>query len=321
MTPVAPDGVPPSATVSILTFNGEAYLERIITALEGQDYAGSTEILVVDSGSTDGTLGILARHPQVRVHSIPNSEFGHGRTRNLVAQLATGELVAYLTHDAVPVGSGWLSALLAPMIDDERIAAVVGRQIARPGALPMQKYDIARTFASLGPEFGITVTYDHGQLTTANALATAGFYSDVNSAARRSVLTGPVPYREVSYAEDQLFGRDVIRAGLRKAYAPQALVEHSNDLTVRELGARIQEETRGLRNIGTAIPPMSRGRMVKQIVRGWIVDTVAITADHELGTGARFRALVINPVVHVVKWSNYRTATLHPAPAQDTNPS
>jgi rhamnosyltransferase len=319
MRPAARARALPLATVSVLTFNAETYLERILDALETQDYAGGAEILVVDSGSTDGTLEILARHPRVRVHAIPNSEFGHGRTRNLVAQLATGEFVAYLTHDAVPAGSGWLSALLAPMIDDERIAAVVGKQRARPGALPMQKYDIARTFASLGPEFGITVTYDHGQLTTSNALDQAGFYSDVNSAARRSVLTGPVPYRDVAYAEDQLFGRDVIRAGLRKAYAPQAVVEHSNDLTIRQLGARIRDETHGLQSIGTVISPMRRGRLLKQVVRGSLVDAGEILTDHELTPGAKLRALFVNPAVHVVKWSSYRAATL--APAQDTNPS
>ena len=310
----------PSATVSILSYNGERYLDAILRSLETQDYSGPIEILVVDSGSTDGTLAILAAHPEVRVHRIPNAEFGHGRTRNLVAELARGELVAYLTHDAVPTGTGWLSALLAPLIDDERIVAVVGKQVARPGALPLQKYDIARTFASQGPDYGVTVTYDHGQLGESAALETAAFYSDVNSAARRRVLLEAIPYRDVSYAEDQLFARDVLRAGLRKAYAPEAVVEHSNDLTIRELGRRIQEETHGLQAIGTHIPPVSIGRMLKQIVRGSIVDAGSIITDRELTAGARLRALFVNPVAHVVKWSNHRAATLHPTPAQDSNP-
>ncbi len=310
----------PSATVSILTYDGERYLERILTALEAQDYPGETEILVIDSGSTDGTLEILSRHPAVRVHRIPNTEFGHGRTRNLVAELATGELVAYLTHDAIPAGPGWLSAILAPMIDDERIVAVVGKQVARPGALPLQKYDIARTFAAQGPDYGVTVVWDRGQFADDAALETAGFYSDVNSAARRSVLRGQIPYRDVPYSEDQLFARDVLRAGMRKAYAPAAVVEHSNDLTIRELGTRIQEETHGLQSIGTVIPPVSVGRMLKQIIRGSVIDAAAIVTDRELTAGARLRALFVNPAAHVVKWSNQRAATLHPTPAQDSNP-
>lgn len=311
----------PDVTVSILTLNGARYLARILEAIEQQDYPGRTEILVVDSGSTDATLDIVAEHPRVRLHMLSPGEFGHGRTRNLVAELATGEFVVYLTHDAVPVGDGWLSALLAPLLDDDRIAGVVGRQVARPGALPLQKYDIARTFAALGPPHGVTVTYDSGQLDAPGALERAGFYSDVNSAARRSVLRGAVPYRDVSYAEDQLFGRDLLRAGLRKAYAPQAVVEHSNDLTVRELGPRIAEEVHGLRSIGTRIAPVSRARMLRYILGGIATDARDIVRDPDLSAGERARALLVNPRLHVVKWRHYRAATLTADPPRQETPS
>ena len=304
----------PAVTVSILTYNGERYLERILSAVEDQDYAGPVEVLVVDSGSTDRTLEIVRRHPGVRLHEIPNSEFGHGRTRNLVAQLAEGEFVAYLTHDAVPLGRDWLTSLVAPMVADPEVAGVVGRQVARSNALPMQKYDIRRTFASQGPDSGATVIFDRGQFDEPGALERAGFYSDVNSAARRSVLRGAVPYRDVPYAEDQLFGRDVLRAGLGKAYAPGAVVEHSNDLTIRELGARIGEEVEGLRAIGTPIAPVSRRRMLRYILGGVVIDAGQIVRDPDLGAGARIRALLVNPVVHVVKWRSYRAATLSAVP-------
>lgn len=311
----------PSVTVSILTLDGERYLERILSAIERQDYPGPTEILVVDSGSTDATLDIVAAHPAVRLHRLAPGEFGHGRTRNLVAELATGELVVYLTHDAVPVGSGWLSALVAPLVDDERVAGVVGRQVARPTALPLQKYDIARTFAALGPADRVTITADTGQLDEPGALERAGFYSDVNSAARRSVLRGPVPYRDVAYAEDQLFGRDLLRAGLRKAYAPDAVVEHSNDLTRRELGPRIVEEVEGLRSIGTVIAPVSRLRMLRYMASGILVDARDILRDRDLTPAQRLRALLVNPPLHVVKWTSYRAATLSAVALQQEIPS
>jgi rhamnosyltransferase len=85
MTISQPENVVPDAlvTVAVLTYNGETYLEQILTAVEAQAIDGEVDILVIDSGSTDGTLGIVARHPGVRLHQIPNSEFGHGKTRNL----------------------------------------------------------------------------------------------------------------------------------------------------------------------------------------------------------------------------------------------
>ena len=300
----------PSVTVAILTYNGETYLGAILDSLRTQAYEGPVEVLVIDSGSTDRTLQIVAEHPEVRLHTIPNSEFGHGKTRNLAAQLATGEIVAYLTHDAVPRDDRWLQAIVEPLLDDERVAAVMGKQVPRPGCYPLLKYEIQSVFAGMGPDFGTTIFRDDGFLASTGERDAAGFYSDVNCAARRAVLVGPVPYRDVPYAEDQLFGRDLIDNGYRKAYAPRAAVEHSNDLTLRESGRRAIEEVVGLREIGTVIPPLARTSVLRLAVRGALLDTARIIRDPEFGLRARLKWLFANPWFHWVKWTNYRRATL-----------
>lgn len=299
----------PSVTVAVLTFNGEQYLDALLAAVESQRYDGEVDVLVIDSGSTDRTLEIIAAHPVARLHSIPNSEFGHGTTRNLAAQLATGEFVAYLTHDAVPASDRWLGELIAPMADDERIAAVVGKQVARRSAPPVLKYDIRRVFERMGPDYGITVVWDTGRAVSEGERAAAAFYSDANSAARRSVLTGPVPYRDVAYAEDQLFGRDVFDGGLRKAYAPQAAVEHSNDTTLATFGSRIAADLTGLRQIGTEIAPVSWLAAVKQWVKWTAADAAYILIDPDYSIGSRLYWLIVNPWYHAAKWSAYRRAS------------
>jgi len=302
----------PSVTVAILTYNGQDYLAQILDRLQEQDYPGRVEVLVIDSGSTDSTLEIVARHPEVNLHTIPNSEFGHGRTRDLAARLASGEFVAYLTHDAVPMGNGWLSALVAPMIDDERIAAVMGKQEPRPWCYPLLKYEIMGVFTGLGPDFGVTVFRDDGTLVSKGLRDAAGFYSDVNSAARRSILAGPVPYRDVPYAEDQFFGRDLIDKGYRKAYAPRASVQHSNDLSLSESGARAIDEVVGLRQVGTVIPELSRVSVLRLAVRGALLDTPRILRDPDYSAITKLRWLFANPVFHWVKWTSYRAATRLP---------
>lgn len=299
----------PSATVAILTYNGDRYLDEILSAVEAQEWDGDVEILVIDSGSTDGTLGIVREHPRVRLHAISNAEFGHGRTRDLAARLATGEFVAYLTHDATPATSRWLHELLAPMLDDERIVAVLGKQLPRPHCHPMLKYEIEGTFAGLGPDFGVTVFRDTGTFASRGEFEAAAFYSDVNAAARRNILTGSIPYRDVSYAEDQLFGRDVLSAGLRKAYAPKAAVVHSNDLTIREAGRRAIDEVVGLRRIGTAIPAMSHSQAFRATLRGIVSDGLRIVRDRQWSVAGRLRWLVVNPWYQVSKWSGHRRAT------------
>lgn len=300
----------PIATVAILTYNGEDYLERILAQLRLQEVDGEFEVLVIDSGSTDSTLEIVRRFPEVRLHEIPNEEFGHGRTRNLAARLARGRFVAYLTHDAVPTTSRWLAELIAPFAIDERIVAVMGKQVPRPGCFPLLKYEIQGMFAGFGPDFGTSVFYKDPSMTDEGVLSAIGFYSDVNSAARREFLTDVIPYRDVRYAEDQLFGRDLVEAGYRKAYAPRAAVEHSNDLTLDEYGRRIFDETVGLRQIGFPIPRMSRGAQVRLTVRGILGDTLRILRDRDYSWKRKLYWLVVNPAFQVRKWSSYRPSTL-----------
>jgi rhamnosyltransferase len=300
----------PSATVAILTFNGETYLGAILDALRTQQYDGDWSVLVIDSGSTDRTLEIVGAHPEVRLHQIPNSDFGHGKTRNLAASLASTEFVAYLTHDAVPISPLWLSEIVRPMVDDDRVVAVMGKQVPRPDCYPLLKYEIQSVFRGMGPDFGTTIFYDDGTLAERGLRDSAAFYSDANSATRRNILLGPVPYRDVSYAEDQLFGRDLIDGGYRKAYAPGAAVEHSNDLTIAESGRRMREEVMGLREIGTIIPPLRRRGAFRLIVRGILADSVRIIADRDFGPVEKLSWLVRNPGYVVVKWTNYRRATV-----------
>jgi glycosyltransferase involved in cell wall biosynthesis len=294
------------ATVVVLTYNGERYLRDLLGALSVQRIDGEFETLVIDSGSTDATLDIVADFPAVRLVQIPNSEFGHGRTRNFAAHQARGRYVAYLTHDAVPAHDRWLYELLKPFELNDRVAAVMGSQIPRPSAFPLLKYEIRSVFDGFGPGFGTTLFYDDDFITSEGVRNAVTFYSDVNSAARRDILTGPVPYQDVSYAEDQLFGRDIIAAGLMKAYAPRASVIHSNDLTLAEYDERMTEETMGQREVGidVAVPSVSVvGRMV---TRGVALDMVKLMRDRDFSWRRKLYYLVIGPLYHLQKWRGVR---------------
>jgi len=298
------------ATVVILTYNGERYLRRILEALRLQtELSGEIEVLIIDSGSTDSTIEIIREFPEVRVHCIPNHEFQHGRTRNLAAKLAQGEFVAYLTHDAVPLGPHWLANLLAPFSISSNVVAVVGKQAPRAHCFPLLKYEIRGVFAGLGADHGITLYQSPPGAIDEGMIAGLGFYSDVNSAARRATLVGSIPYREVDYAEDQLFGQAVIRAGLIKAYASGAAVEHSNDLSLSEYGKRIFDETVGLRKIGYNIPEMTKRAQLTLTLRGIVGDTARILRDPAYRPIRKLYWLVLNPVFQVRKWSSYRPAS------------
>jgi rhamnosyltransferase len=302
------------ATVVVLTYNGERYLGELLRGVASQKVDGEVEILVIDSGSTDATLAIVAEYPGVRLVEIPNEEFGHGRTRNRAAHLARGRYVAYLTHDAVPAHDRWLYELLKPFELTHRVVAVMGRQIARPSAFPLLKYEITSVFEGFGPGFGTTLFYDDDFIADEGVRNAVTFYSDVNSAARRDILTGPVPYRDVSYAEDQLFGRDVIAAGYIKAYAPRAVVMHSNDMTLGEYDDRMVAETMGLREVGIDVAKPSVGVVGRMMARGVAKDSVRLLRDRDFRLGRKLYYLVIGPLYHLQKWRGVRRGASAPMP-------
>lgn len=299
------------ATVVIPTFNGQEYLRNILTALRSQDFQGTFEVLVIDSGSTDSTLEILKDFPEVRVHEIENKDFGHGKTRNLAAKLARGTFVAYLTHDAVPKDNSWLRELLLPLDPDGLGAvAVLGKQIPRANCSPLLKYEIEGVFEGFGPDFGTTLFYKDSFVTSDQQLDALSFYSDVNSATRRDFLLEIIPYQDVQYSEDMAFGKDVIEAGYRKAYAPRAAVEHSNDLTLGEYAPRIFDEVVGMRRIGHQIPPLKLWKACAYITFGAVRDTFRIARDSDFTWRRKAYWFVVNPAYHFAKWSGYRRATL-----------
>src|SRR5439155_18308013 len=108
----------PIRSISVLmpTWNGEEFLDRVLEALSVQDIGLPWSFLAIDSGSTDRTLSILeswaSRFPvDLRVQHIHQSAFDHGDTRNLLAAESTGDLLVFLTQDAIPCGPKWLSTL------------------------------------------------------------------------------------------------------------------------------------------------------------------------------------------------------------------
>src|SRR6185312_16389324 len=132
-----------AVSVVIPVKNGERYLEELLAALARER---ADELLVIDSGSTDRSLEIARAAPGVTLLEIPPHEFGHGRTRNLGAERAHGELICFLTQDATPV-PGWLDAVRAGFALDDRVGAVFGPHLPRPDTSPMIARELERHFA------------------------------------------------------------------------------------------------------------------------------------------------------------------------------
>ncbi|MGF6174848.1 glycosyltransferase family 2 protein [Ensifer sp. 4252] len=225
--------------------NAMRFLPKVLDKVLGQRTPWPFEVIVIDSGSKDGTIEYLRKLKGIRLVEIASNEFGHGRTRNLGVQLADAEFVAFLTHDAEPFDENWLANLVMVAEQDPAIAGVFGRHIAYPTASPFTKNDMDRHFEGfLAHPLIVSRDLDRVRYESDEGWRQfLHFYSDNNSLMRKSVWE-TLPYPDVEFAEDQIWARNIIELGYRKAYAPDAVVFHSHDYGFAEQLRRAFDESR-----------------------------------------------------------------------------
>lgn len=222
----------PVASILIPTKNAQGVINQVLAAVTTQTTTFPFEVVVIDSGSTDQTLSIVARYPQVRVFSVAQSDFGHGKTRNLAAQKSSGDFLVFLTHDAIPVTADWLENLVGPLLLDEAVAGAFGRHVAHADADLFIRRDLERHFAGfLAHPLLLSKTTDAERYANDPGWRMLlHFFSNNNSVIRRTVWNVH-PFPDVEFAEDQIWADTIISAGYAKLYVPKAVVAHSHSFS------------------------------------------------------------------------------------------
>jgi rhamnosyltransferase len=240
------------ASVAVLVKDGAAHLADVLAALEEQEIAGGLEIVAVDSGSTDGSLGML-RRSSVRLLTIPAASFDHGETRNLAAREARGQSVIFLSQDAQPADRGFARALVEALEGDGRLAGAFARQRPRPGADPLTRRDLGAWVASGDEPRVVFAPREYGSLQPSERYRLAAF-DNVASAVRRELLLAH-PFAPSRFGEDVEWSDRMLRLGKGLAYVPSATVMHSHARTARGLfrrtylGHRLLQRLFGLRTV------------------------------------------------------------------------
>ena len=239
-------------TVCIPTYNGGRLLYQVVERVRSQRTPWPFEIVIVDSSSTDGSIARLRSLPSIglnlslRIKEIPKADFQHGRTRNMCADLASGEFVAFLTQDALPTDENWLYNMITVVEHFPRSAGAFGRHIAWPDASPFTKRDVADHFANL-VRYPLALSRDTKEDVYRSCdpewRQVLHYFSDNNSCLRKSVWQ-EVPYPELDYGEDQAWADAIIRLGYQKIYAPSAVVYHSHNYGESEAATRAEIESR-----------------------------------------------------------------------------
>ena len=210
----------------IPTYNAGELWNKWIKAYQSQSLKAS-QVIVIDSSSSDETVK-LSEEAGFCVHSISQSVFNHGGTRNQVVKLAESfaDIVVFMTQDAILASPDALANLLAPFVDPE-VAAVCGRQLPHHNATLLAAH--ARYF-NYPPESSLRTLADIPAL----GIKTA-FMSNSFAAYRLSVFEelGGFP-DNIILAEDMYLTAKMILSGYKVAYCAEATVFHSHDYTLKQ---------------------------------------------------------------------------------------
>lgn len=227
------------ASIVIRTLNESRYLDELLAAVGRQRLDGlSCEVIVVDSGSTDGTLDIARRHGCKLVH-ITREQFSFGRSLNLGCAAASGDALVMVSGHCVPTDEHWLARLCAPLAAGTAQYSY-GRQVGGPSS----HYSECRIFAKYFPE--------------TSAIPQDGWFcNNANAALAKTAWERHRFDEELTGLEDMELAKRLVAAGGRVAYVAEACVQHHHEESWPQVKRRFEREAIALQSI---MPQVHVGR-------------------------------------------------------------
>jgi rhamnosyltransferase len=219
----------PACSVVVRAHNEQAHLGLLLQGILKQTVR-DVEILLVDSGSTDGTLDVASRYP-VRVLQIEPQAFTFGRSLNLGLSAARAPVAVIASAHIYPVYPDWLEQLLK-LFKDPRVALAYGRQRGASST----RFSEQQIFAKLYPP-------------RSSVCQDPPFCNNANAAVRRE-LWQEHPYDEdLSGLEDLAWALWVQRQGFCVAYSAEAEVVHVHQERAAQVYNRYRREAMALKRI------------------------------------------------------------------------
>lgn len=263
-----------TVSVVIPAYNGGEDMKLLLDLLRQQEGVGRVEIVVVDSGSSDGTPE-LAEQAGAKVIRIPNEEFSHSYARNLGASQAEGEYLLFMTQDARPNGTRWINGLLQPALR-EGVAAVSCRESPRPDCDLL-----GRASAWLHSEYMGILSSDRIMQMPAHpnyeTLRRNGQLNDVTCLVKRDVFQ-EYQYRG-DYAEDLDLGIRLIQSGYKLALLSKVCTIHSHNRPAFYHFKRCLVDMKTLKKILPDLPleKVSEQTVVNRLVTAYCADTLYLS--------------------------------------------
>jgi rhamnosyltransferase len=243
------DMTDPPVSIIMRSFNEAWALRETLPALAAQNLK-KWELIVVDSGSTDGSVELLRRFVPRHLVQILPPEYNPARVLNHGMELASSNFAIFLNADATPQGADWLGPLVSALLDPQA-AAVFGRQIPRPDCKAVFARDYERCFGSNRE----SVRWEH-------------FFSLASSGIRKDIWAKRGFNERMQYSEDDEFTRWCRAQGYRVVYVPESVVMHSHNYTAAQAWKRSFGEGRALAAVWNR--PGGNPTWWRNVLLGWM---------------------------------------------------
>lgn len=212
----------PTASIVIRCYNEAEHLPKLFAELKRQSFR-DFEVVVVDSGSKDGTLEIVEAE-DANLQHIKKENFSFGRSLNIGCRAARGEFLVSISAHCYPEHETWLEYLLDGF-DDDKVAAVYGKQ----RGIAESHFSERQIFRRWFPDRSIE-RQDNP------------FSNNANCAVRRS-LWEKFPYDEsLTGLEDVAWAQQVMREGWWISYRADAGVIHVHNESPSQIRNRYMRE-------------------------------------------------------------------------------
>jgi len=241
----------PFVSIILRSYNEAWALKGTLPAIAAQDFK-NWELIVIDSGSTDGSQELIRAAQPAHFVQITPKEYNPSRVMNHGMRLAQSEFGIFLNADATPQGSNWLRPLVTAL-QNPKTAACFGRQIPRPDCQAVFANDYDRCF---GPNRE-SARWDH-------------FFSMVSSGLRKDVWARRGFREDLQYAEDDEYTRWCKAQGYGIAYVPESVVMHSHNYTPEQSYKRSFGDARAIGKAWVGSP--LEYNWPKTVALGWLAD-------------------------------------------------
>ncbi len=224
-------------TIAILTHNEEENISSLLQSLLKCRLIEVSEIIVIDSQSTDQTVALAKKFTgqfsSLKIVSIPYVKFNYGTTRNRILKYSNGTYICYISADAKVKSLDFLTRFKECLQENYKHIAIFGKEIVpigtRIGFAQKEQILWFKQYEEYMDDKGRVIFNKKTRNNAKNFKDSIFWYSlsNVFSCYKRSFLVKH-PFDTIFHGEDVLMGKKIMDLGYTKIYDSRCVVSHSH---------------------------------------------------------------------------------------------